>query len=299
MNVFHHISQAFKGIFRNSVMSLVSILVLTSCLVLMGGFTLLFMNIEANLDDITQMNEIVVYLDFDITEDEITGIEAALWNLDNVAEVTFISKADGLETMKEQFADYEFLFDDIGSEENPLSDVFQVKYKENSSLVDLDYEIRYGLADRGISGVRKVNSRLDLASNVESFKNGVSFVAVWFLILLFIIGMFVIINTIKLSVYARREEITVMRYVGATGAFIVMPFVWEGIIIGIISAVISLLVTSGFYSYIASILVTQTSFIKIIPFGSMAGLMSALFFGVGIITGIIGSSISLRRYVEA
>ena len=147
--------------------------------------------------------------------------------------IEFISKDSGLDSMKEDYAGFEDVFDSMKeSGDNPLSDSFRIKYKDNSKVTTLDYNLRQ------IEGVRKVNNRLDLATSLENFKNGISVIFIGFLAVLFIVSVFIIINTIKLAVNSHMEEIRVMKYIGASDWFIVVPYIIEGTIIGIFSSVI-------------------------------------------------------------
>ena len=133
---------------------------------------------------------------------------------------------------------------------------------------------------------------------MQSLKNGVMLIFSWFLIVLFIVSIFVIINTVKLSVYSRKTEIIIMRYVGATGLFISLPFIIEGAIIGLISSVIAYIVEYFLYGYIQSSLVNLAGIVRILPMSEVAPLVLIGFIGVGVVTGIIGSTISLSKYTR-
>ncbi len=287
-SLFYFIGQAFRGLWRNGVMSFASIAILMSCLVVIGGFTLLVYNIDVNLEDFGLENEIVVYLDFDLEEEAIVSIGDKLKTLDNVEGIDRTTKSEGLQQMKNEYEVYA----DVTEEENPLSDSYTVIYLENEKVPELKYQIRQ------IEGIRKINDKADLASTMESFKNGIMLIFIWFLAILAIVSIFIIVNTIKLSVFARRHEISVMRYVGATGWFITLPFVIEGIIIGLVASVAAYFVEWYFYSYIETMVTTDLQMISIAAFDSIYLYVLAGFLGLGVITGIIGSSISLGKYLK-
>ena len=288
----YFISQSFKGIWRNGVMSFASIAVLMSCLVVLGGFALLVYNIDINLKQFGLLNEIVVFVERDASEEQIQEIENKIRALDNVASVERVTKAQALEDMKNQSEEYAHLYSDISEEKNPLSDSFIITYEDNDGVVTLAY-----LLDQ-IEGVRKVNNRLDLAVKISSFKNGVLLVFTWFLIILVIVSLFVIINTIKLSVFSRRNEISIMRYVGATGWFITLPFLFEGIIIGVVASTAAYFVEMYFYHYIEGMVMSDLQMITIVSFSSIQIPLLCGFIGVGVLAGIIGSSISLGKYLK-
>lgn len=292
--ISYFIGQAFKSLWRNGVMSFASVAVLMSCLVVMGGFALLFANIDSNLEEINLMNQIVVFCYPDATEDEIVEMENQIKALDNVEKVVRVTKAEALQKMKDQSAEYENLYDDITEENNPLSDSFNITYKTEEGASTLQYEL-----STRIEGVRKVNARIDLANQIAKFKSGIQFVFIWFLIILFVVSIFIIINTIKLAVYARRHEISVMRYVGATGWFITLPFIFEGIIIGLFSSGIAFFVEKFAYGYIERSVMADLDMIKMIPFSHLDIKVFLGFAAVGIITGIIGSCISISKYLKS
>ncbi len=292
--ISYFIGQAFKSLWRNGVMSFASVAVLMSCLVVMGGFALLFANIDTNLEEINMMNQIVVFCYPDATEEEITSIEAQIKALDNVESVERVTKAEALQKMKDKSSEYEALYDDITDENNPLSDSFNITYSTEEGVSTLHYELT-----TGIEGVRKVNARMDLANQIAKFKSGIQFVFIWFLIILFVVSIFIIINTIKLAVYARRHEISVMRYVGATSWFITLPFIFEGIIIGLFSSIIAFFVEKFAYGYVERSVMGDLDMIKMIPFSDLDVKVLLGFALVGVITGIVGSCISISKYLKS
>lgn len=292
--ISYFIGQAFKSLWRNGVMSFASVAVLMSCLVVMGGFALLFANIDTNLEEINMMNQIVVFCYPDASEEEISSIEEQIKALDNVESVERVTKEQALQKMKDKSSEYEALYDDITDENNPLSDSFNITYTTEEGVSTLHYELT-----TGIEGVRKVNARMDLANQIAKFKSGIQFVFIWFLIILFVVSIFIIINTIKLAVFARRHEISVMRYVGATGWFITLPFIFEGIIIGLFSSIIAFFVEKFAYSYVERSVMADLDMIKMIPFAELDVKVLLGFALVGVLTGVIGSCISISKYLKS
>ena len=150
-----------------------------------------------------------------------------------------------------------------------------------------------------MEGIRKVNNRQDLAMSLENLKDGISMIFVWFLVVLFVVSVFIIINTIKLAVNSHMEEIRVMKYIGAANWFIVIPYIIEGTIIGIFSGVISFLVEWGIYYKIGSIISADTPIIEMISFDAIRLPVAVAFICLGVLTGVIGSCISLRKNLDA
>ena len=286
-------AQAFKGMFRNGLITFVSIFVLISCLLFVGSFALIALNVDYNLEDVTDLNEIEVFLEFDADDETVARVEREILRLDNVATVTYVSKEDGLDDMTGEFADYGYLFEDISDDENPLSDKFRVLYIDNDKVTTLDYELKQ------IEGVRKVNSRLDIAATVDSLQNGISVIFVWFTVLCTVVCMFVIVDTIKLSVHSRRDEITIMRYIGASRTYIAAPFVLEGAMIGVVGAVAAYFLEKLIYSMLTNFVTAQMNIVKLYTYAEMTPTVLVVFFGISLFTGIVGSLISLGKYVEA
>ena len=283
-NIFYFIGQAISSMWRNGVMTFASIAVLMSLLVVIGGFTMLVVNIDVNLEQFGIMNQIVVFCDRDATEEEIVEIENTINKLDNIDTVERITKEQGLLEMQEESE----IYDDVTTENNPLSDSFVITYINNNKVPELDYQLRQ------IPGIIKVNNRLEHATTIENLKSGVMLIFIWFLAILAVVSIFIIINTIKISVFSRRNEISIMRYVGATGWFISLPFVFEGIFIGLFASVIGYFIEWYVYSYVENIVVSDyLQMISIVPFNDIKDLVLIGFIGIGIVTGIIGSSISL------
>ena len=176
---------------------------------------------------------------------------------------------------------------------NPLAHCFRIKYKDNSKVATLEFNLDE------MEGIRKVNNRQDLAMTLENLKDGISMVFVWFLVVLFVVSVFIIINTIKLAVNSHMEEIRVMKYIGAANWFIVIPYIIEGTIIGIFSGVISFLVEWGIYYKLASIISGDAPIIELISFDTIRLPVALAFVGLGVLTGVIGSCISLRKNLDA
>lgn len=293
-SITYFIGQSVKGLWRNGVMSLASITVLMSCLVVMGSFALLVLNINHNLGLIGTLNEITAFVDSEKNDLEISAIEAEIRKLDNIATIEYISSEEGLEQYKMRNADYPDLFIMIEERgENPIPPTFVITYTDNSKVSTLQYNLER------IDGIYKVNCYADLAQTLDNAKNGIIVIFIWFLAILFVVSIFVIINTIKLAVYSRRQEINIMRYVGATNWFIVLPFIFEGILIGILASSIAFLIAWYAYMYVFNMVIVDFQMIQMIAFDDIRFLLGAGFLLLGIFTGVIGSCISLNKYLKA
>ncbi|MEE0970379.1 MAG: permease-like cell division protein FtsX [Clostridia bacterium] len=293
-NPLMFVGEAFKNLWRDRAMSLASILVLASCLILLGCFALIVLNINVNMEKLADLNTLVVFADYDLTSEEVKEIGSKLEKLDNVSSVEFISKSDGLESMKEDQPDFSDIFDEMNNNgDNPLPDSFKIKYNDVSKVTTLDYNIRQ------IEGVMKVKNRSDLAVTLENVKNGISVVLIGFFAVLFIVSVFIIINTIKLAVNSHMEEIRVMKYIGASDWFIVVPYMIEGTIIGIFAGGIAYICQWYIYYSLEKMVVSDMPMLELVSFDSIGGIVALAFVAMGIFTGIIGSCISLRKNLQA
>ncbi len=271
-------------------MSFASVAVLMSCLVVTGGFALLVLNIDTNLEQIRLLNEIVVFCPADATEEEIVSVGEQIKKLDNIEKVERVTRAQALEEMK-QDSD---VYDSVTEEqiEGYMPDSFVITYIDNEKVPTLDYQLKQ------IQGIAKVNNRLDLASTIENLKSGVMLIFIWFLAVLLLVSVFIIVNTVKLSVFARRNEISIMRYVGATGWFITLPFIFEGIFIGLAASVVGYFIEWYVYGYVQKMVLSDLQMISLIQFSDISGIVFYAFLGIGIVTGVVGSLISLGKYLN-
>ena len=289
-NLFYFIGQALSGLFRNGVMSFASVAVLMSCLVVTGGFSLLVLNIDANLEQIGLLKEIVVFCPAMATEEEVAAVGEQISKLDNIEKVERVTKEQALAEVK-QTSD---IYDDVTEEQiqDYMPESFVITYIDNEKVPTLDYQLKQ------IEGIYKVNNRLDLATTIENVKSGVMIIFIWFLAILMVVSVFIIVNTVKLSVFARRNEISIMRYVGATGWFITLPFIFEGVFIGLLASVAGYFVEWYFYGYIEDMVMSDLQMVSIIRFAEINDIVLPAFIIVGVITGVVGSLISLGKYLN-
>ncbi len=289
-NLFYFIGQALSGLFRNGVMTFASVAVLMSCLIVTGGFSLLVLNIDVNLEQFDLLKEIVVFCPPLATEEEVVAVGEQIAKLDNIEKIERVTKVEALAEVKAGSD----VYDDVTEEQirDYMPESFVITYIDNERVSTLDYQLKQ------IEGIYKVNNRLDLATTIENLKSGVMLIFIWFLAILMLVSVFIIVNTVKLSVFARRNEISIMRYVGATGWFITLPFIFEGVIIGLIASIIGYFVEWYVYSYIEDMVLADLHRISIVGFGDINSIVLVAFIGVGVATGIVGSLISLGKYLN-
>ncbi|MBQ9227268.1 MAG: permease-like cell division protein FtsX [Eubacterium sp.] len=294
------IKEGFKNTWTNRMMTFASICVLLSCLVLIGSAGMIFLNINSLVDRIEDENVIMVYIadkkedETAVTQEDIDAMEQQLTGIANVEKVEFVSKeeawAEQLETMEDAQAQF---FTEITTD-IPLPNAFKVTVTDLAQFSDTVSAIKQ------LDYIDTVRENTDLAKKLDTISHGISIIAIVIIAVLFAISLFIISNTIRLAVYSRRLEISIMKSVGATNSFVRLPFVVEGLIIGIISAVVSLGVVWGVYILALRQFSYLLDSIRLVPlnFADYALYMLLAFLAIGIISGVGGSLITMRRYLN-
>lgn len=281
------VKEGVRSLRQNFFMSAASILVLVSCLLITGCAYLVYENVEHAFDWAYQQNVVVAYAKDDVTDERATAMKAEIEALDNVAQVEYISKEELLERYKDEFGD---ILEDLQAD-NPLQDAFVISF-ENLTLFDATVS-----SVKTVEGVDKVDYDQELSKTLVKVRNVVLTVGVWVIALLLIVSLFIIANTIKLTVYSRRREISIMRSVGATHWFVRFPFMVEGILLGGAAGALSYGLLFGVYEIIRQNF-TFSSTLQLIPFTAVWWQLLLGFLAGGMITGILGSTLSIGRYLK-
>ena len=220
--------EGVSNMFSHGFMSFAAIGITVACLLIMGTFTLVAVNANELLVTLEQENEILAYVDDSYTETQARALQSQLEAVPNVASATFISNDEAMESFKDEYPDEE-LFQDLDPE--ILEDRYAIK------LVDLEQQSETVEAVQAITGISDVSHYEEIAGGFVTVRNVATVVCVALIAILFVVSVFIISNTIKLTTFDRREEIAIMKMVGATNGFIRWPFVYEGFLIGLFSAV--------------------------------------------------------------
>lgn len=295
-NVFSYlIGEGFRNVFKNKKSTAASLMIMCATMIIFGVFFIIGENVNYFVAEIEAAQGIQVYINNDATDEEIRQIGEQIQAIDGVNTIEYVSKEDALNQMKERFKEKEYLLE--GYEEN---NIFPASYVVTLTDLTLSSEVQSKISE--IENVKKITSRDETVSTLIDLANGVRIVTGIILALLIIISIFIIANTIKLTVHARRKEISIMKYVGATNNFIRWPFIVEGMLIGIIAGVISLLLVGGAYSVVAEKMV-NTEFMQVIgmsllSFSDMFSLIVVVYLLLGIGIGALGSIISMRKYLK-
>ncbi len=287
----YFLKNAIKGMTRNGEMTLTAIVTVTSCLLLFGVFMLLSANINYIGEQIRNQCQIQAYIEFEASAGEEMEVLNKVRELDNVAKCEFVSKKAAMKEYREYLGEDAIAFDGLEGEEFLRSSV-KIDMEDINKAPELVASISK------IPNVAKVTNRQDIFQRVidvtDVIKNG-SLVA---MIILLIVAVFIISNTIKLSVISRKDEIHIMKYVGATAAFVRRPFVLEGILTGVIGGAISLTVIGFAYSALIGFMKEFLDLFKLIPFNEIFPFMLGTTFVFGILMGSIGSAIALVKHLK-
>lgn len=293
-------SRSFKGFSRNSLMSFASILILTSCMLVSGTFGLLIYNLYVNLNSLDELNEIVCMCNYEKMPDEqLDDLYNRLIALPNVESVKFTSREEALQNMREKYAQHPQVFERFNEENNPFFEIYTISYSgSDKDAVNLLFTLRNKTE---FPEFRAVEDKLETANTLEKLKNTILWIFGGFLIVLVFISIVIIMNTVRMAISSRSDEIEIMRYIGATGWFISFPFMVESLFTGFISAVIAFLLQFISYNYLTELFTSNNSvsgIIQITPFSQVWYFVALGFLLLSFITCYIGSKISLSKYIK-
>ncbi|MCD8049277.1 MAG: permease-like cell division protein FtsX [Clostridia bacterium] len=276
---------------RNGEMTVTAIITVSSCLLLFGVFMLFSVNINYIGEQIQNQCQIEAYIEFEATSEEEQAVVEAVSALDNVSECVFISKQEAMRIYRESLGADGAVLDDLEGEEFLRSSV-----RINMTDLEQSQELAQQLSQ--IPNIAKVTNRQDIFQRVLSatsiIRNG-SLIA---MLILLIVAIFIISSTIKLSVEARRDEVHIMKYVGATAGFIRRPFVVEGILTGIVGGIISLALVGVGYNAVVTYLEEFFDIFDLLPTWDIMPWVILITFVFGIIMGAIGSTLALIKHLK-
>ncbi|MGN1043424.1 MAG: permease-like cell division protein FtsX [Acutalibacteraceae bacterium] len=286
-SIKYFLKEGFKNLWINRVMSAASMLVMICCMILTGGAVLLSYNVNAALKSVENKNSITVFLNSDIKSSDVKSVEEKIYSIENIVNCEYYSSQQAAEKYQEVLGT---LYDVVCEEDNPFPEAFHVTMQDLSLYNDTVSEIK------SIPEVDSISDRSETAQKLTNLSYLITHAGIWIVCSLGIVSLFIIANTIRISMHSRRFEISIMKSVGATNSFIRAPFIVEGIIIGFVSAVLSTIILDLIYDVFWSVVS------EIMPFNgiycqNMFWKLFLAFLGSGVIFGIIGSYISIRKYL--
>lgn len=284
--------EGFRNVWVNRLMSLASVTVLMACLIIMGAGIMIYFNINNVVDKVQSQNVVMVYVADDASEDETTQIGTSLKGISNVESCEFVPKEVAFQEQIQSMGGDAALFE--GFDEIPLPNAYKVTVKDLSQFENTVSQIKQ------INKVDSVRENSDLASKLLSLRHAVSIVSVGLVIMLFLVALFIISNTIRITMFSRKLEISIMKAVGATNWFIRWPFMIEGMILGTISGIVSLGVLWGLYAVAEKVFAQTLSLIgfSLVPFSGYWWQILLVFVAIGLFTGGFGSLVSMAKYLK-
>lgn len=290
-------NQGIENIWKNKMMAFATFCVLLISLLLVGGSALFYVNMNSMILGLGNQNEVAVYLDPSTTQQRVDEINLELQKMDNIDTVEYISKEEAYKRMQNQISQGKAIFDYIDGYEF-MPDGFSVTVIDNDTIEDTTAKIAQ------ISEVQSASSSPQVAEFLRELRRVVSLIAVAVIVALAAVSMIMISNTTKASVFARREEIQIMKYVGATNAFIRTPFFVEGMVTGFFAGAGAFFITWAVYRSVFRILMEQGTLMRafgvgsIIPFNKIQLWVALAYLVIGALIGALGSVVSTRRHID-
>jgi len=282
--------EGFRSIGTHGFMSFASVTIIMACLIIMGSVSLLSLNVDSAIEKLENQNEVVAIIDEALSEEQAKSLEASLLTIENISDVEFVNRAQAMTNFMSNYS--EDLMDGI--------DETVFRHRFIIHLVDISLMNETKLSLEEIPGVVKVNCQVSYAKAFVSLRNIVTVISLILIVILVFVSLFIMSNTIKLATYGRREEIAIMKMVGAGNSFIRLPFVVEGLVLGIIGGGLAYLAEWGLYELVTGKLVTMLtgSFINVIAFDSISIYVFAAYMAISVFVGVFGGVYAIKNYLK-
>ena len=290
-NIGYLLKEGIRGIFLHGFMSFAAVCVTVACLIIVGSFSILAYNLDVMVNELNQTSEILVYIDSDLSDAEARSIGTKINALSNVLQATFISREEALESfVKDHNGDSAF----NGVQASDLRHRYEVTLEDNTLMDQTDAQLQQ------IPGVAKTNAAYELAQGFTTIQQVLHIVSIAMIAVLLVISLLIISNTVKLAMYDRRDEIFIMKMVGATNGFIRLPFIVEGFTLGMIGAVLAFGLEWVAYDALVQ-KISQVDALKLftfVPFENLLVPMLIVFGAAGLFVGVVGSWTSIRKFMD-
>ena len=290
-NIGYLLKEGFRGIFLHGFMSFAAICVTIACLVIVGSFSILAYNLDVMVEELNQTSEILVYVDSSLPDAEARSIGTQINLMDNVLQSTFVSREEALEDFIEDH-DGDSAFS--GVQASDLRHRYIVTLEDNLRMKQTDEQLKQ------LPGVAKTNAAYELAEGFTTIQNVLHIVSYAVIAVLLVVSLLIISNTVKLAMYDRKDEISIMKMVGATNGFIRLPFIVEGFTLGMIGAILAFgLEWVGYDAMVQKIgSVDSLQLFDLVPFQELLIPMIITFAAAGMFVGIVGSWTSIRKFMN-
>ncbi len=285
------IREGVRGIFLHGFMSFAAVCVTVACLIIMGSFSLILYNLSVMVTELEQENEMIVYIDETYTEDQAKSVGSQINMIGNVHNAQFVSREEALQNFVEEQNDPEAF---AGLQSDTLRDRFVITLEDNTLMRQTENDLRQ------IQGVADVSAHYEISEGFTTLQHVLRIASVAIIAVLLVVSLLIISNTVKLAMYDRKDEIAVMRMVGATNGFIRMPYVVEGFILGMFGAAVAFFLEWGLYKLVAERIasVDTLRLFTVVPFSEVLYLMIAAYAITGFMVGVFGSLLSIRKFLN-
>ena len=290
-NFGYFIREGAKNMFSHGFMSFAAIGVTVACLLIMGTFTLVAYNVNENLSELQRENAVVAFVDDTLNDAHAKELQEKLMKVDNVAECTFVSREEARDNYVDNY-DEDDLYTDLSA------DVFRHRYVIHLEDPTLMAETK--AAVENVEGIAKARGDEAISNGFITLRNVASLVSIALVAVLLLVSLFIMSNTIKLTTFDRREEIAIMKMVGATNGFIRWPFVFEGLLLGLLGAIAAFLLQWLLYAAMCrGIAASDTlQLLRIVPFTRIWKVVAIVFGATGLLVGVGGSTMAIRRFLK-
>ena len=284
--------EGFRNIFKHVFMSIAAVLIMIACLLLTGTVTLIAYNIDLSIEELQQSNEIVVFIDDSLTTREAKALGSQFNRIDNIATVEFEDRDVALEKYREELGEDASILDNYNSANNPLRNSFIFTLKDPTLAEETIEQIA------AVDGTDYIRADEEVISKLIQVQRVFNIVALAMVIGLAVISIFIIANTVKLAMFARREEISIQKMVGATNWFIRWPFVIDGMVLGLLAGGLAFLAEWGLYTELSNVASGVIPYFHIVAFDGLRWLVLGVYLGAGVLFGIGGSVTSIRKFMN-
>ena len=285
------LKEGARNIWSNRTMSFASVGVLVSCLLLTGAAVLFSMNIDSAMQSVEGSNSITVYCTQGLPTLKAVQVGEQIKNLDNISECELVPKDQAVEEMLDMLGDNGTVLEGLMGDDNFLPDAYRI------SLTDLSLYEETAAQISAIEGVEKIIDYSDIANQLTQLDDMVTTVCFWITLLLGVVSLFIIANTTRVALFSRRVEISIMKSVGATNWFVRVPFIVEGLLIGLVSGGLASIILNLAYDSVMSSLAVL-SFFTPLPLGPYRMRIVLIFLLAGSAFGVLGGLISIGRYLK-
>lgn len=291
-NLRYLTKEGFRNIRVHKLMTVASVTVMLSCLLLIGGAYLIYVNIQSVINRVGEQNVVMVFIEDDATGDEESALGSSIKGLPNVRECTFVSRDESYSDILYDMGESASVLSGIGSDFLP--NAYKVTISDMAQFDNTVSQIK------SLDNVLTVRENGELAAKLASIQRAVGLISIAIVVILLIVSLFIIANTVRITMFSRSLEISIMKAVGATNWFIRWPFLVEGIIIGIISAAFAYGIIFGLYAIAEKVFAEMFAILgnTMVPFRDGAIVLLFAFLATGVLTGAFGSLISLGKYLK-